>query len=149
MGLFNAVFGKKLGEAKANLKKIENKDLMEAIVASCILIAYADGDCEEAELKSMEKLIASNDQLKHFGSDISATINKYHDIMQAGARVGKMKLMREIDDIKANAQEKEEVFLTAVTIAESDGEIEPQELVILKELGQKLGLSLKDYGLAA
>src|SRR4051812_8496452 len=47
MGLLNAMFGKKLGEAKANLKKIENKDLMEAVVASCILIAYADGDCEE------------------------------------------------------------------------------------------------------
>lgn len=148
MGLLGAMFGKKIGAAKANLKKIENKDLMEAIVASCILIAYADGECEESELKSMEGLISSNEQLKDFGSDLTTTINKYHGIMQAGPRVGKMKLMREIEDIRGDAQQKEEVFLTAVTIAEADGQIEDKEMVVLKELGGKLGISLKDYGLA-
>lgn len=149
MGIFGSVFGKKIAEGKANLKKIENKDLMEAVVAACVLVSYADGECEEKELKATEDLIRANEQLKHFGAEITETTNRFDSIMRAGPRVGKMKLMREITDVKADQQQKEEVFLTALTIAEADGEIEPAELQILKEIGQAFGLSLKDYGIAA
>lgn len=149
MGFMSKFLGKKTAEVKANLQKIENKDFMEAIVGACILIAYADGDCEESELKTMESVISANDQLKHFGGEISTTISKFHTLMQAGPRIGKMKILREIADLKADEKGKEEVFVTAITIAEADGEIEPQEQVVLKEIGQTLGLSLKDFGLAA
>lgn len=147
--MFGKFFSKKAGEAQAKLKKIENKDFMEAIVASCVLVAYADGDCEEAELKSLDELIRANENLKHFSTEITEATNRYDQLMRAGPRVGKMKLLREIADVKASPLEKEEVFLTAITIAESDGEIEPQEVTVLKEIGQQLGLNLKDYGIAA
>ena len=38
-------------------------------------------------------------------------------------------------------------FLTMVTIAEADGEIDDKEMAILKEVGMKLGVRLSDYGL--
>lgn len=138
---------KKLGSATAEVHKIENRDLMEAIVAGSILIAAADGNIDESEMMTLEKLISSNDSLTHFGAEISKTMGKFESMMDAGPRIGKMKVLKEIADIKNNPEEAEEVFLTMVTIAEADGEIDDKEMAILKEVGMKLGVRLSDYGL--
>ena len=42
-------------------------------------------------------------------------------------------------------QEAEEVFVNMLTIAESDGEIEPEEQKVLEEVGRRLGLRVEDY----
>lgn len=50
---------KKKGQnAKAELKRIENRDLMEAIVGGCLLVAAADGDISDDELANLDKLIS-------------------------------------------------------------------------------------------
>lgn len=142
------IFRKKGAAVKAELKKVENRDLMEAIIAGSLMIAAADGEIEDSELERMEKLIAANSNLAHFGSEINQTIAKFTTMFEAGPRMGKMKAMRELDDIKASDEEKEEAFVMMIEIAEADGEIEPAEMKILAEIGQKFGIRLADYGLA-
>lgn len=142
-------FKKKMKQAKNEMKRIENRDLMEAIIGSAILVAGADGELEESELKALEKTIAANPSLEHFGPEITKVMNTFMGQLEAGFRVAKMKIMREIADIKDNPQDAEEVFVTALTIAEADGEIEPQELAVLQEIGATLGLRLQDFGVAA
>lgn len=56
MGIFGSLFGKKAANVKQELHKVENRDLMEAIVAGSILVAYADGECEDAELKVLKEV---------------------------------------------------------------------------------------------
>lgn len=143
------LFKKKAGAAKVELKKVENRDLMQAIVGAMILVAYADGDCEKSELEKIERLIAANDSLAHFGSEITTTMGRFVEFMEAGPRLGEMKIMREIADIKNDAKDAEEVFVLAITIAEADGEIEPAELKVLAKLGRELGLRVQDYGVEA
>jgi len=147
--MFGKMFGKKVGAAKAELKKVENRDLMQAIVGAMVLLAYADGECEKSELDKIERMIRANDNLKHFGPEITETMNRFVELMDAGPRLGKVKIMKEIRDIKSNASEAEEVFVNAITIAEADGEIEPDEIKVLTELGRELGLRLQDYGIEA
>jgi len=136
---------KKFGAAGAELKKVENRDLMEAIVAGSLLVAAADGEISADELTSLEKLISSNDSLTHFGPEINKVMGKFETMLDAGPRIGKMKILKEIADIKNNPEEAEEVFLTMLTIAEADGEIDEAEMAILKEVGSKLGIRLSDY----
>lgn len=147
MGIFGSLFGKKAANVKQELHKVENRDLMEAVVACSILVAYADGECEDAELAKMEQVISALPELKHFGSEISETIGRFHSLLEAGFRLGKLKVMKEIDDIQANDDDRQLVFNIALTIAEADGEIEPQELKVLKEIGQRLGINLREYDL--
>lgn len=142
-------FRKKSGDVVAELKKVENRDLMEAIVGGSLLVAAADGEIEEEELLSLEKQVSSNPSLSHFGAEIGKTINRFEQQLNAGFRIGKLKILREIEDIKNNPADAEEVFVNMITIAESDGEIEPEEVVILKEVGGRLGIRLADYGLEA
>lgn len=141
------LFKKQANNAKVEIKKVENRDLMQAIVGAMVLVAYADGECEKSELEKVERLIAANDSLSHFGSEITQTMGKYVEYMEAGPRLGTMKIMREIADIKNNAKDAEEVFVLAITIAEADGEIEPAELQVLAKLGRELGLRVQDFGI--
>lgn len=147
--MFGKLLGKKVGGAKVELKKLENRDLMQAIVGACILIAGADGDLEASELDTIEKAIRSNPSLSHFGPEITTVMGQFKDQLAAGFRLAKVKIMREIGDIKSNAQDAEEVFVNAITIAEADGEIEPAELTVLAEIGRVLGLRLQDFGISA
>lgn len=141
------MFKKKANSMKAELKKVENRDLMEAIVGGCLLVAAADGSIDDEELLTLDKSISSNPSLQHFGAEIGKTINQFEQQLSAGFRIGKMKILREISDIKNNPADAEEVFVNMLTVAESDGDIDAKELAILKEVGQALGLRVSDFGI--
>lgn len=147
MGFLSSFFSKKGATVKQEMAKVENRDLMEAIVAGSLLIAYADGECEEEELKKMEQVISALPELKHFGSEVSDTIGRFHSILESGFRIGKLKVLKELEDIKGSEADRQLVFNVMLTIAEADGEVEPQEVAVLKEVGQRLGINLRDYGI--
>jgi len=145
--MFGKLLGKKFGKAKVELKKVENRQLMEAIVGACILVAAADGEISKSELEKIDQLIRSNKNLEHFGAEITVTLGRFTEQLNAGFRVGRMNIMREIGDIKDNPLDAEEVFVNMLTIAEADGEIEAGELKVLGEVGRLLGLRLADFGI--
>ncbi|EIV9525844.1 MULTISPECIES: tellurite resistance TerB family protein [Klebsiella] len=143
--MLKKLFGKKAAAVKGELKKVENRDLMEAIVGGCLLVSAADGEIEKEETSKLDQLIRSNPRLSHFGNEITSTITRYTEQLEAGFRVGRMNILREIDDIKNDPKEAEEVFVNMLTIAEADGEIEPEEQKVLEEVGRRLGLRTEDY----
>ena len=142
------LFRKKAAAAKQSAAKFENRDLMEAIVGGSLLIAASDGSIDDGELEALDKLLQTNDKLAHFGPEIGKTIDKFSSMLEAGFRMGKVKILREIGDISADEEGKEEAFVTMLTVAESDGEIDPKEEAMLIEIGKKMGISLKDFDLA-
>ncbi|WP_313317466.1 tellurite resistance TerB family protein [Pseudomonas sp.] len=145
--MFGKLFGKKFGNAKAELKKVENRDLMQAIVGGCLLVAAADGEISKNEAAQIDIQIRANKNLEHFGQEITATVNLFTEQLQAGFRLGRMNIMREIADIKNNPLDAEEVFVNMITVAEGDGNISPEELKVLADVGVQLGLRPKDFGI--
>lgn len=143
--MFKKMFGKKASEAREQLKKLENRDLMEAMVGGTLLVAFADGECEDAELKKIDELLRSSKSLEGFGSEVTATFNRYVERLKAGYRVGRLEILREIDDVKGDQREKEDVLVAMLTVAEADGEIEDAERKELENVAQRLGLRLEDY----
>lgn len=141
--------GKKLFGAKRAVKKLENRDLMQAIVGGCLLVAAADGEISKNESAQIDIQIRANKNLEHFGAEITSTVNLYTEQLQASFRIGRMTIMREIRDIKNNPADAEEVFVNMLAVAEGDGDISAPELKILAEVGNELGLRLKDFGVDA
>lgn len=148
-GTIGRMLGKKAVNSMAELKKVENKDLMEAIVGVSLLVAFADGSCGDDEIMKLDELVRSNPALAHFGSEIGQTTNRISAQLKANYLVGRVHVKREIADIKNNKQDAEEVFVNAIAMAQADGEISPAEKTVLQEIGREFGLRLEDYGLAA
>jgi len=144
--MLGKLFSKKANAMKAEMKRVENRDLMEAIIGGSILVAGADGELQDNELIALERSIAANESLAHFGADIGKTIGRFKEQLDVSFRVAKLKIMREINDIKDPA-EAEEVFVNCIVIAEADGDIDGAELQILKEIATALGVRVSDYGL--
>lgn len=138
-------FGKKARAAKNEIKKFEKRDLMEATVGGCLLIAFADGDCEESELKTIDSLLRTNKALEGFGHELTDTINRFTERLKAGYRVARVEILREIEQVKGDRQEAEDVLITMLTIAEADGEIEAAEQKELDNVAERLGLRISDY----
>lgn len=57
-------FKKKTRKAVIEVKKMENRDAVEATVWGAYMIAYADGNCDAKEIAILEKTI-SHCQLSH------------------------------------------------------------------------------------
>lgn len=141
--------GKKLFGAKRAVKKLENRDLMQAIVGGCLLVAAADGEISKNESAQIDIQIRANKNLEHFGPEITTTVNLYTEQLQASFRIGRMTILREIRDIKNNPADAEEVFVNMLAVAEGDGDISAQEMKVLAEVGNELGLRLKDFCIEA
>lgn len=139
------MFKRKKKEITVTLHKVENRDLMEAICAGAVLVGYADGSFSDEEQKKLEGIIASNSNLAHFGSEIGKTIDQYCLMFEAGVRTARMKLMKEIEDLESNEDQKIEAFLIMIDIADSDGEIDEKELEVLQNIGRTLGLNPEKY----
>lgn len=137
------------GKIFKSARKVQNQNVMEAIVAGALLTAAADGTIERAELDKMSKLLQANDLLDAFPTrEITKTITKYETILEADFGIGKKKMLDEIRDVADNDDHAEEVLLTMLAIAKSDGEIEPEELTVMQEVCRTLRLDPKEYGLA-
>lgn len=122
------------------------KDFLEAVCAACALIAAADGEVEDEEVTQTVKGIASNPNLS--GSFSSREIEATAEAMlkrAQGGRVGRAGLFKEIEDIASDHDMAETVLLTALDVADSDGQVEPQEKEVLSKIAQKLGLNLASY----
>lgn len=140
--------GKKLGGAKVAAKKMENRDQMQALVGGCLLVAAADGDITKEESAKLETLLRANKNLEHFGQELTETLNRFTEKLQANFRVGELDIMREIADIASQPSNAEEVFVNMLAIAEGDdGDISVAEMKVLTKVGNKLNLRLKDFGI--
>jgi tellurite resistance protein TerB len=139
---------KKLAEKGiAMTRQFENRDMMQATVAGSVLVAFADGDCSDAEVLALHTVIEANPSLSKFGSEVGKTLDNYIAQMKASKTLGRVKLMREIKDVKASPSECEEVFAVMVTIAEADGEVSPPERKVLGDVARELNLKPADFGL--
>jgi len=138
------MFGKLAGKLFRGAKKVENRDLMEAIVGGGLLVSAADGDIEKEELTKLEKLVSGNENLKHFGAEIGKTMRRFTDLLEGDFLVGRSKIMREIRDIAGNDEHVEDVVLNVLAIAKADGDIEPAERKVIEEIARELGYRLSE-----
>ena len=144
--MFGKFFGKKTGEARAAVAMMTNRDLMQACVYGCFYVAAADGDLEQSELDKIEKLISNAPALQGFGSELSNTIDRAkNDFLNGGPRILRQNAEKELKDLAHSTEDASTVLNFMLTVAEADGEIEPEETAVLEKAAKILNLNLKDY----
>jgi tellurite resistance protein TerB len=146
MGLFGKVFGKKAGEVRAAAAVLTNRDLMQAVVYGSFYVAAADGELEESELKKIESLLENNPSLQGFGAELSNTIDRAKkDFLNGGPRILRQNAEKELKDLAHTPEDALTTLNVMLTVAEADGKIEDEEMVVLEKSAKLMGLNLKDH----
>ncbi|CAI2488807.1 Tellurite resistance protein [Serratia ficaria] len=138
-------FGKKVRKAASDIKKFEKRDLAQAVVNAAYLVAYADEECEASEKAKIEQVLRNQPALAAFATEINAISATIIGQLETNFKIGRRAALREIEDVKHDTREAEDVLDVAVAVAEADGEIEPEEHKVLEEIANVLGLRLENH----
>lgn len=140
-----------LGKLKERLSGGANRlqgrtDLLEAVCASAALVAAADGSVDDSEIEATIKAVTANEALNTAfdARQIEGSMQRMLD-RASGGRVGQMNLMKELDDINSSSEDAEMVFLTALDIADADGEIDKSEQAMIEKIAKRLGVNASSY----
>jgi len=140
------MFKKKFKGAAKDIKKFEKKDLMEASVGIAVLVMWADGSAEDAEQQKVQAILKNTPALSNYGPEVQDTFNRFNSLCkEVGFIAARVQILREIEQVKHDRAEAEDVFVIGVTVANSDGELEEPEQKLLDTIGSMLGLRLADY----
>lgn len=128
-----------------SIKKLSGrKDFLEAVCAACALVAAADGEISDDEIKAATKSVSSNPTLTSAfkPGDIDKTIDSM--LKRAGSgRTGRMGLYKEIEDLAGDLEMGEMVYLVALDVAEGGGSIGDKEKEVLTNIAKKFGINEK------
>ncbi len=137
------LFKKKARKAVAEVKKMENRDAVEATVWGAYSIAYADGTCDAKEIAILEKTIAALPAFAPFAGEIAQMSSNIRARYDASPRSANAQAITELSDV-AGTDDAVSVLCLCLDIADQDG-IGEQEEKQLKKISQALQLSLDQY----
>lgn len=146
MGFLDKLIGKAKNLADKAIPT-DNTDLMEGMVAAGTLVAYADGDCSDDEVQTIQNILGSSSQLAGFGNAPAQYFDKCCEKIEASKRMGKMDLMKEIKEVAdaGNEEDSVRVLIMAIEVADADGTIDEDETKALESIAKTLDLKLADY----
>lgn len=137
------LFKKKTRKVVTEVKKMENRDAVEATVWGAYSIAYADGNCDAKEIAVLEKTIAALPAFSPFAAEIAQMSANIRARYEASPRSANAQALRELADV-AGTVEAVDVLCLCIDIADQDG-ISEQEEAVLKKIAQALQLPLDQY----
>ncbi len=129
-------------------QRYKNKDFHTAVVASCALIAYADGEVSADEKKKMAGFMQVNDAMKTF--DVNTTIeifNKFIQQMEFDLDIGRSEALTAIAKLSGKNAEARTVVRLACAIGAADGDFDNLEKAAVRSICNELSLDTTEFGL--
>ncbi|WP_020395209.1 tellurite resistance TerB family protein [Thiolinea disciformis] len=151
MSLFDSL-KQKVQEARSQLtlevSKFRNREFMEACIASCALVAAADGNVSSAEKQKMMKFIQQSDELKVFDTkDVIDFFNKINTNFEFDLEIGKAEALKVIGKLRNKPEAARLMVRVCVAIANSDGAFDEKEKQVIREICNDLGVPADSFDL--
>ncbi len=142
--------GNSIRKGKENLmtsvSKYKNATFMEAVVASTVLIAFADGKITADEKQKLIAYVQHADELKAFQTDdILKVFNKINGSYEFDALIGKAEALKLIGKLKDKEEQARLIVRVAIAIANADGTFDDSEKQALGEICTELKLNVADF----
>lgn len=151
MALFDQLKAKSKSVSDQLLTKkdqFRNKEFAEASMATCALIAAADGSVDAAERQRTAALIASNDLLSVFPpEELRQKFDGYCDKLVRDFDFGKVDAMTAIGKLKAKPEQARAVISIGVIIGGADGSFDADERKVLTQVCNALGIAPAEFDL--
>lgn len=142
---------KNVSDAKATLNaeinKFKSKDLLEAIVASSAMVAYADGQVSSEEKQKLMGYMRTSEQLKYFDqNDVIKIFQKYVEKYEFDATIATGEVMAAVTKFKGKPQ-AQLVVRVCCAIGASDGDFDQTEKAVVRRMCTELELDPGSFGL--
>jgi tellurite resistance protein TerB len=139
-----------LDNAETELKKFKNKELMQAIVAACAVVAYADGNASSAEKQKMLGFIKQSEALKVFNTDeVIASFSNYVSKFEFDQNIGFGEAMSAVTKLANKPEQAQLLIRVCIAIASSDGHFDREETSAVIQMCKALNLNPESFGLAS
>ena len=137
---------KKAKKVITEVKKMENRDAVEATVWGGYYIAFADGSYEASEVNILNKTINAVPAFAAFAGEIAQMMANADAQFQASPRRAGAEALRQLTDV-AGTPDAVDVLCLCIDIAEkgSDDGIGEDEEKALKKIATALQLNLDLY----
>lgn len=149
MGILGKLFASKAADVKKasvqaeqNLEKKIRKDLVEGVISGSLLVAFADGSCDDDEISSLLALLEAEESFEAWAAEIPALIDRYSKKLRAGYKLGKLSALRELGDLKGSPDDAALCFACIETVADNGG-VSEEEKAVLKEIAGALGVAYR------
>lgn len=133
------------GAKELNKEYGKSENFLDAVCASCALVAYADGTLEDSEKKKAMEVLTGHTQLAalYQRAQIENALNSA--LSHAQTASGKQELARELDRVLSlpnGTQMAEDVYLVALDVASSNAHhsIGEDEQKVLDRLAKRLNV---------
>ena len=132
----------------AEVSKFKNRAFMEATVASCALVASADGTISSEEKQKMAGFMRNSDELKHFAMpEVISFFEKVVGNFDFDVAIGKAEALKVIGRLRGNAEQARVMVRVACAIGASDGNFDQKERAVVRDICVELGLNPADFDL--
>ncbi len=130
--------------AATKIARFKNKTFSDAAMATCALMAAADGSVDAAERKKVVGLIGANELLQVFdAADLGKTFLAFCD--KAGDEFARLDALSAVRKLKSDNAAADTCVRIAIIIANADGNFDEKEKAVVRELCTVLGLSAETY----
>ncbi len=147
MGILD-IFKDKFTDLSTKVKQYKSKDMMEAVVAGCALVAYADGKVDVAEKAKMLGFIQNSKELSIFGmSDVVKSFDNYMAGFGFDLTIGKAQALNAMGKLKSKPEEARIAVAVAISVGGADGNFDESEKAVVREICAVVGLSPVEFGL--
>jgi tellurite resistance protein TerB len=131
-------------QAKTKLAQFNNATFKNAAMATCALVAAADGSIDPEEKKKVAALIQKNEMLQAFNAgELRDLFLSYCD--KATDDFDRIDLFSEVRKLKSNPEQAEYAVKVALIIANADGVFDDDEKATVTEICKTLGLPASEY----
>ena len=133
---------------QGEVSKIRNKSFLEAVVAGCVLVAYADGVARDEEKQKMIGFLRTNPILSVYSTeDVIAIFDKYAKQFDFDCQIGQASALQAVAKVKDKSDEARLMVRVCCAIGAADGNFDDNEKAIVRKICAELGLNPQDFDL--
>jgi tellurite resistance protein TerB len=140
-----SIGGSIMADAEKALSRMSDRATFERTVQASYLVAMADGSVSDEEKVVLGRVIAR--KLPSFkASEVGKAIDACAEECALSKVAGKLALMESVEKA-AGTDNAKVIMLGVLAVADADGEFQPSEQAVARDICRKLGLRAADYGL--
>lgn len=133
---------------KDEVTRFRNRDLMEGVVAGCLLVMTANGVLKAQEKQKMIDFFQATDDLKVFDIDhVIRVFEAYTEKFTADFAIGEAEVLQAVAKGGKDPEDARLLVRVCCAIGAADGQFEDAEKRVIRQICNELGLDASDFGL--